>query len=64
MSLTTEEKAELFDYIASRAKEMKLVMPNGSADWLYNDRFNVDTLVAQLRQFQEWETAVDDDEEE
>ena len=64
MPLTMEQKAELFDYIASRAKEMKLVMPNGSADWLYNDRFKRGTLVAQLRQFQERETAADDDEEE
>lgn len=64
MSLTTEEKAELFDYIASRAKEMKLVMPNGSADWVYNDRRDPEQLAAQLYHCQEWESGSDEDEDD
>lgn len=67
MSLTIEEKAALFDYLASRASEIKMQLSFGGSDWVYNDKRDPEQLAAQLFQCQEWESGdgdSDDDEEE
>lgn len=62
--LTMEQKAELFDYLASRASEIKLNLSFGGSDWVYNDKRDPSQLAAQLYQAQEWEDHAEDDDEE
>lgn len=64
MSLTMEQKAELFDYLTSRASEIKMQLSFGGSEWLYNDRRDPEQLAAQLYQCQEWESGTDEDEED
>jgi hypothetical protein len=64
MSLTMEQKAELFDYLASRASEIKMQLSFGGSDWVYNDRRDPEQLAAQLYQCQEWESGSDEDEDD
>lgn len=62
--LTIEQKAELFDYLASRATEIKLQLSFGGSDWVYNDRRDPVALAGSLYQAQEWEDHAEDDDEE
>jgi hypothetical protein len=64
MSLTMEQKAELFDYLASRASEIKMQLSFGGSDWVYNDRRDPEQLAAQLYQCQEWEGGDEDEEDD
>lgn len=63
MSLTMEQKAELFDYLTSRASEIKMQLSFGGSEWLYNDRRDPEQLAAQLYQCQEWESGDGDEED-
>lgn len=56
MSLTTERKAELFDYLASRLEEMKLQLSFGGNEWLYHERGTPEELADLLETAIDWES--------
>lgn len=64
-NLTLEKKAELFDYLAKHASELKMSV-DGCSDWLYNDPATrtPDKFGAMLSSFIEMMNETDEDEED
>ena len=61
MSLTIEQKAELFDYLASRLDEAKIITNFGGSEWIYHEKRSPETLAKSLNKIKEYENHSDDD---
>ena len=64
MALSIKEKAELFDYFASRLREAKIITNFGGSEWIYHEQGSSESLAQSLRKIQEYEEYSDEDEED
>lgn len=62
MALTIEEKAEMFDYLASRLGEAKIITNFGGSEWIYHEQGSPEALVKSLKEIQGYENHTDDDD--
>ena len=62
MSLTIEQKAELFDYLASRLDEAKIITNFGGSEWIYHEKRSSETLAKSLNKIKEYENHSEDDD--
>lgn len=61
MSLSVEEKSELFDYLASRLGEAKIITNFGGCEWIYHEQKSPEALAKSLREIQGYENHNEND---
>lgn len=61
MTLTVEEKAEMFDYLASRLKEAKIITNFGGSEWIYHEKGTPEKLAQSLKTIQGYENYSEDE---
>lgn len=64
MALTIKEKAELFDYLASRLEEGKVITNFGGSEWIYHERGSPEKLAQSLKEIQGYENYSEDEDED
>lgn len=64
MALTIKEKAELFDYLASRLAEGKVITNFGGSEWIYHERGSPEQLAKSLKEIQGYENHSDEEDED
>ena len=62
--LTIEEKAELFDYLASVLMEFKVEYEFGGNDWAYHDKGTPEELADTLRALRDMDSEAEDEEDD
>lgn len=61
MSLTVEQKAEMFDYLASRLGEAKIITNFGGSEWIYHEKGTSEQLAKSLQKIQGYENYNEDE---